>query len=120
MRMGVSSIHAVGGPRRIVLWDCWPSPVVGLEVDSCQRAHHLPLHVDQGIVNYWCNWTTTNCKTVFFYIPVYIEKMQRYTVYYIWKLLYIFRVVSPPIIRSAYNCIYSIWYLSHTVTATCR
>ena len=31
---------------------------------------------------------------------------------YIWKLLYMFRVVLPPIIRSAYNCIYSIWYLS--------
>ena len=27
--------------------------------------------------------------------------------------MYIFRVVLPPIIRSAYNCIYSIWYLSH-------
>jgi hypothetical protein len=24
-----------------------------------------------------------------------------------------FRVVLPPIIRSAYSCIYSIWYLSH-------
>jgi hypothetical protein len=32
---------------------------------------------------------------------------------YIWKLLYMFRVVLPPIIRSAYNCTYSIWYLSH-------
>ena len=32
---------------------------------------------------------------------------------YIWKLLYMFRVVLPPIIRGAYNCIYSIWYLSH-------
>jgi hypothetical protein len=32
---------------------------------------------------------------------------------YIWKLLYMFRVVIPPIIRSAYNCIYSICYLSH-------
>jgi hypothetical protein len=40
-------------------------------------------------------------------------KKQRYTVYYIWKLLYIFRVVFTTIIRSAYNCIYSIWYLSH-------
>jgi len=39
--------------------------------------------------------------------------MQRYTGYYMWKLLYLFRVVTPPIIRSAYNCIYSIWYLSH-------
>ena len=32
---------------------------------------------------------------------------------YIWKMLYMFRVLLPPIIRSAYNCIYSIWYLSH-------
>jgi hypothetical protein len=39
--------------------------------------------------------------------------MQRYTDYYILKLLYMFRVVPPPIIRSANNCIYSIWYLSH-------
>ena len=47
-------------------------------------------------------------------IPIYISnKMQCYTVYYIWKLLYMFRVVPPPIISSAYNCIYSIWYLSH-------
>ena len=39
--------------------------------------------------------------------------MQRYTVYFIWKLLYIFRVVPPSIIRSADNCIYNIWYLSY-------
>jgi hypothetical protein len=39
--------------------------------------------------------------------------MQRYTVYFILKLLYMFRVVPSPIIRSANNCIYSIWYLSH-------
>jgi hypothetical protein len=39
--------------------------------------------------------------------------MQRYTVYFIWKLLYMLWVVLPPIIRSAYNSIYSIWYLSH-------
>ena len=29
------------------------------------------------------------------------------------KLLYVFRVVSSPIIRSTHNCIYSIWYLSN-------
>jgi hypothetical protein len=40
------------------------------------------------------------------------NEMQRYTVY-IWKLLYMLQVVLPPIIRSACNCIYSIWYLSH-------
>jgi hypothetical protein len=39
--------------------------------------------------------------------------MQRYTVYFIWKLLYIFRVVPSPIIRSANNSISSIWYLLH-------
>jgi hypothetical protein len=31
---------------------------------------------------------------------------------YIWKLFYMFRVLLPPIIRSANNCIYSICYLS--------
>jgi len=29
------------------------------------------------------------------------------------KLLYMFRVISPPIIRSTHNCIYNIWYLSN-------
>jgi len=45
--------------------------------------------------------------------------MQLYTVYFICKLLYMFQVVSPPIIRSTNNCIYSIWYWS-TVVATGR
>ena len=44
--------------------------------------------------------------------PCISNKMQRYTVYFIWKLLYMFRVVTLPIIRKAKNCIYSIWYLS--------
>ena len=39
--------------------------------------------------------------------------MQHYTVYFTWKLPYMFRVVPSHIIRSANNCIYSIWYLSH-------
>jgi hypothetical protein len=51
-----------------------------------------------------------NKNILFQYIS---NKMQRCTVYFIWKLLYMFRVVPPPTIRSAYNCIYSIWYLSH-------
>ena len=41
--------------------------------------------------------------------------MQLYTVYFICKLLYMFRVVFPPIVRSTNNCIYSIWYQSSTV-----
>ena len=39
--------------------------------------------------------------------------MQRYTVYFNWKLLYMFRVVPPPILRSASNCVYVIWHFSH-------
>jgi hypothetical protein len=39
--------------------------------------------------------------------------MRLYTVYYISvKLLYMFRVVPPPIIRSTCNCNYSIWHWS--------
>jgi hypothetical protein len=38
--------------------------------------------------------------------------MQRYTVYFIWKLLYMFRVVPTPIIRST-NL-----YLQHLVFVT--
>jgi hypothetical protein len=41
------------------------------------------------------------------------NKMQLYTVYLYLETAYMFRVVLPPIIRSAYNCIYSIWYMSH-------
>jgi len=49
-------------------------------------------------------------------IQLYLQHMVFVTPYtYIWKLLYMFRVVPPPIIRSAYNCIYSIWYLSHLI-----
>jgi len=38
--------------------------------------------------------------------------MQRYTLYFIWKLLYMFRVVPPLIIRSANN------YVQHLVFVT--
>ena len=45
--------------------------------------------------------------------------MPRYTVYFIWKLLYMFRVVPPPLIRSANNCVIAVFgcrplrWLSH-------
>ena len=47
------------------------------------------------------------------YSNIYPTRCNFHTVYFIWKLLYIFWVVPSPIIRSAYNCIYSICYLSH-------
>jgi hypothetical protein len=46
-------------------------------------------------------------------ILVYPKRCNVTQFIYIWKLLYIFWMVLPPIIRNAYNCIYSIWYLSH-------
>ena len=36
-----------------------------------------------------------------------------YSLLYFCKLLYMFRVVTPPIIRSTYNCNYSIWHWSN-------
>jgi len=56
----------------------------------------------------------SDCFTINIYMYSNMsDKMQSYTVYFIWKLLYMFRVVPAPIIRSANNCIYSIWDLSH-------
>jgi hypothetical protein len=53
---------------------------------------------------------SVHCK----YIPIYIQQDATSRQFiYIWKLLYMFRVVPLPIIRSSHNCIYSIWYLSH-------
>ena len=36
-----------------------------------------------------------------------------YSLLYFCKLLYMFRVVTLPIIRSTYNCNYSIWHWSN-------
>jgi hypothetical protein len=54
-----------------------------------------------------------NRRRKFIFRILYISnKMQSYTIYFIWKLLYMFRVIPSPIIRSANNYIYSICYLS--------
>jgi hypothetical protein len=50
---------------------------------------------------------------IYIYIYIYPTRCNFTPFIYIWKLLYMFRVVPPSIIRSAYNCAYSIWYLSH-------
>jgi len=52
-----------------------------------------------------------NYVQIFYYFNVYPTRLN--VTQFIWKLLYMFWVVPPSIIRSAYNCIYSIWYLSH-------
>jgi hypothetical protein len=47
------------------------------------------------------------------------NKMQRYRVYFIWKLLDMFRVLPSPIIRSA-KTVSTASGICHSVTATCR
>ena len=44
------------------------------------------------------------------YMSINVQQDALYTVYFICKLLYMFRVVSPPLIRSTNNSIYSVWY----------
>ena len=47
-------------------------------------------------------------------IPIHIQHdATLHSLLYLETALHFFRVVPPPIIRSACNCIYSIWYLSH-------
>jgi hypothetical protein len=71
--------------------------------ECCARVPaHTHTHIQQGPIN--INHIEMQPYTGIYYVTQFI---------YIWKLLYMFRVVFPPIIRSADNCIYSIWYLSH-------
>jgi len=50
------------------------------------------------------------------------NKMQRYTVYFSWNLLYMFRMVPPSIHQSsgAQTTVPTASGICHTVTATCR
>ena len=50
-----------------------------------------------------------------FETPCISNKMQRYTVYFIWKLLYMFRAIPSPIIRSAMN---GLRHPQHTQTSS--
>ena len=81
-------------------------------------------------VNVYCHWVTTQMQLInisYHIINKITDTHSEYVILsniyptrcnftqfiYIWKLLYMFRVVPPPIIRSAYNYIYNTWYLSH-------
>jgi hypothetical protein len=55
----------------------------------------------------------TDTKLFNLYFNIYPTRCNFTEFIYIQKLLYMFRVVPPPTIRSTYYCIYSIWYLSH-------
>ena len=53
-------------------------------------------------------------KTCFHILLIYFQlDATLHSLFISGKLLYMFRVVSPPIIRNTHNCIYSIWSLSN-------
>ena len=50
--------------------------------------------------------------TVSIFLLIYIQQdATLHSSFISGKLLYMFRAATPPIIRSTYDCIYSIWYL---------
>ena len=55
----------------------------------------------------------------FLYSSIYPTRCNFTRFIYIWKLLYVFRVVPPPIIRSAQTTVSTASTICHTITATC-
>ena len=53
------------------------------------------------------------CIVSIFLLIYFQQDATLYSLLISGKLLYVFRVVSPPNIRSTHSCIYSIWYLSN-------
>ena len=63
--------------------------------------------------------TFRGLRIVSIFVLIYFQRdATLHSLFISGKLLYMFRVVSSPIIRSTYNCIYSIWYL-FTIIAIC-
>jgi len=85
--------------------------VITAETQSNGRRRWLPFY----------KFTTERIKEFYVHGSVHRESMsiivQRdatlYSLLYLCKLLYMFRVVTPPIIRSTCNCNYGIWHWSN-------
>ena len=60
------------------------------------------------------NDVKTTCTSIIVQLDATI-----YSLLYFCKLLYMFRMVTPPIIRSTYNCNYSIWHWSNPLHSKC-
>ena len=98
---------------------CRPSRLATKDYKLTSRcASPLKLQILSQYVLPKRRWRTTNVRCLIFQnadgrnksvnnCPTRCNNIQ---FIYIWKLLYMFRVVSPPIIRSSYHCIYSIWH----------
>ena len=77
--------------------------------------HAFQSHL-KDINSIWPNARFLSCSRWYIYWPysdIYPKRCNLTQFIYLWKLLYMFRVVSPPIIRTTHVCIYSIWYLSN-------
>jgi len=117
--------HGVRSGERSGQGKRWLSPFAARPIQRCWRTRlrstrtflwklgeHRPV-VECNRHN-WCSFrVTTSFPHHYFLHTLYIQQDESYTVYFVWKLLYMFRVVPPPSIRSANNYIYSICHLSH-------
>jgi hypothetical protein len=56
---------------------------------------------------------TWTYKTIVSFSIIVQQDATIHSLLYFCKLLFMFRVVTPPIIRSTYNCNYTIWYWSN-------
>jgi len=72
-------------------------------VSACLGPALLPIHLQK----YVCGNMTLELRTCVNNYPTRCNNIQFICV---CKLLYMFRVVSLPIIRSSFHCIYSIWH----------
>jgi hypothetical protein len=76
------------------------------------RAGEVKLHRYKLFIRFFLGGGRSWVRASQIYSNMYSTRCNFTQFIYIWKPLYMFRVLLPPIIRSAYNCIYSIWYLS--------
>ena len=71
------------------------------------------IHVSVGISTHHQEHTQLYVQHLVLVKPLLLPAaiVEELELIYVWKLLYMFRLVSPLIIKSTHNCIYSIWYL---------
>jgi len=75
--------------------------------------HSFPLNVIVFSVFWFTIIRSLNAKPTARIMSIIVQQDATiYSLLYFCKLLYMFRVVNPPTIRSTHNCNYSIWHWS--------
>jgi hypothetical protein len=92
------------GTGLIVLWVAYATALHASGGTSTRHQEHVQLYLQHLVF-----------VTPLLLSAAIVEELEQVWVWCRWRtpLLYMLRVVPPPVIRSTYNCIYSIWYLSH-------